>query len=369
MENQRVLGRILLFYKDKSGQSWFLGIYSNNFEDREKETFTWDSHLDYVKWVNETGVQLPVTVAHQPKYPLEVHLAQFIGLSTGKITAEEFSDNYLKLYKPYAFAQTEAIIPLKGFVLVAAKILKGKEKVVKLLSEVNWGMSHGFLRLSPDKDTIEQYRSFEFTVLPPEMAANMLTVSSVKDTTTMEDITKALTDKDRETLKNLLETDPANLEEGLGEMQRILSTVFTSKELETVEETEEVEQTEDVVEDGYEELREKIFTDLGAKEMHEAFTTLVETVKALEQRVAEYEDRLQKAEISEDEKIANALTDPFAAFNWNMFNKAEGEQPDNAEELKDKALGEKPVDGIEHNDVTLDDNPLSWNIVKMLGAQ
>lgn len=360
-----------LFYKDTAGQSWFLGIYSNNFEDREKETFTWNGHVEYAKWVNDTGVKLPVTVAHQPKYPLEVHLAQFIGLSSGKLTAKEFSDNYMKLYKPFAFAQTEAIIPLKGFVLVIAKILKGKEKVVQSLNEVNWGMSHGFLRLSPDKDTIDHYRSFEFTVLPPNMAANMLTVSSVKDKN-MEDVTKALNDKDREILKNLLESDPTDLEEGLGEMQRILSTVFTSKELDVTEdvdatEEEEAVETETETEevDTYGEFREKIFADLGAVEMHKAFTTMVETVKSLETRLADYEARLKEAERTEDEKVASAFYTP----NWNMWDKATDEQPEDADELKDKALGEKPVDGIDHKNVTLDDNPLSWNIVNMLGAQ
>lgn len=148
-------------------------------------------------------------------------------------------------------------------------------------------------------------------------------------------------------------------------MQRILSTVFTSKELEpeTTEETPEA--GEEKAEGTYEELREKIFTDLGAEEMHKAFGELVEMVKSIAQRLDEHDQRLQEAERSEDEKIAKTLTDPFAAYNWKALNTST-EKPDNAEDIKDKALGEKPVDGIDHKEVTLDDNPLSWVVNNML---
>lgn len=354
-----------LVYKDRIGQSWFIGIYSNNFEDREEETFTWDSHLEYAKWVKDTGVKLPVTVMHQPQFPVEVHLSQFLGLSLGKITPQEFSDNYMKMYKPYAFAQTEAVIPLNGFMIVLAKILKGKEHVVELLNKSDWGMSHGYLALNHDEDTYHVYRSFEFTSLPSSLAANGITLSkfTIKELEKMDNL-KGLNEEDRKTLADVLQADPTELEEATRAAHEILSKFLSSKEIATPEE-ETPEEDAPVTEEPneYEELREKIFGDLGVEQLHKSFTQIVETLQSLESRVAAMDTRVKQTERSEDEKVASQFYMP----NWDVWNKGIGETEDepDLEALKKDAIGEKPVKGVKS--ATNSENPLVFGWMKPMG--
>lgn len=340
-------------YKDTQGQSWFFGIYSNNFEDREKEFFTWESHLEYAKWLKETGIKIPVTVAHQPKYPAEVHIAMLIGLSNGTFSAKEFSDMYLKLYKPFAFAQTETVIPLNGFMLVIAKILPDKENVVELLNKSNWGMSHGFLTLNRDTDTIKQYRSFELTSLPLDMAANLITVSGIQERK-MDEV-KGLNDQDRDTLVTLLNADPDQIEEATRAAQSVLQKVLASKELD--------QEPEQEVAAEYEDIRAKIFTDFGMENLQKAFGTIIETLQTIEQRLDAQETRIKSTERSDDQKIA----DTFYTPNWDVWNKATDE-PENADELREQALGDKPVEGVGDKKITPDD-PLQWNVMNLLGLQ
>ncbi|MFA7101113.1 MAG: hypothetical protein WC196_05085 [Bacilli bacterium] len=318
-----------MLYKDKTGQPWFFGIYSNNFEDREAETITWDGHLEYAEWVKSTGVKLPVTVAHQPHFPLEVHLSQFIALSTGKITADEFSNNYMKMYKPYAFAQTESIIPMNGFMIVVAKILKNKERVAELISQADWGMSHGFLSVDRDSSTLNVYRTFEFTSLPKSIAANSITLSEV----TKMDQMKGLSEEDRALLKQVLDADPAELEEATAAAQDILKKVISSKEL---EQPEPEQKTED-----YETLRTKIFADLRVEELNKSFNAIVESVQKLNERIDGFEGRVKQAERSDDEKIADAFKSPV----WQIFGDVEEKEID-LESIKEDAIGEKPIAGI-----------------------
>ena len=43
-----------MFFKSK-GESWFVGFYSNNYEDREHDIITRDAHEEFAKWLEETG--------------------------------------------------------------------------------------------------------------------------------------------------------------------------------------------------------------------------------------------------------------------------------------------------------------------------
>lgn len=344
-----------LVYKDRTGQAWFFGIYSNNFADREEEIFSWKSHLDYAQWIKDKGIKLPITVAHQPKYPSEVHAALLFGLMTGHFSAEEFSDSYMKLYKPYAFAQTEAVIPVNGFTLVVGKILKDKEDAVKLLSNSGWGMSHGYLALDrdpQDSKVIDLYRTFEFTVLPPAMAANQITAISIKEIFEM-DAFKALGEEDRQKLQTLLKADPADLEEGLGEFQRILSQFIDTKEMDEPETAEP---------EAYEEIRDKIFADMGVEQLSKSFTQMAETLQALVTRVDALEPRVKATERSEDEKIAAA----FNPLQWDLFAK-DMEETDSEllDNLKENALGERPIEGAKGTNNT--DNPLVLGWIGPMG--
>jgi hypothetical protein len=334
------------FYKDAVGQLWFLGIYSNNFKDREDEIFAWQGHLEYAQWVKETGVKLPVTILHQPKFPLQVHLIQFLGLSSGKITPQQFSDNYMKLYKPFAIAQVESVIPLNGFILVAAKILKDKEDKVKLLSEAGWGMSHGYLALNRDDKVIEQYRSFEYTCLPSVLAANVLTASTINEEISTMDAFKSLSDKDRETLEKLLTGAPEDLAESLATMQTILGSVLESKDVTETTEEEAID---------YEDIREKLFSDLGVDQLEKAFNQLIAQLETHNQRLDDLAARVESAELSDDEKIAAKFHTPV----WQTPTQ-ETLSDDEKDALKEKAVGDSPLEGVDIDGKNRETDPVAF---------
>lgn len=357
-----------LFHKDSAGQDWFWGIYSNNFEDREEEIFSWDSHLEYAQWFKETGVKLPVTVLHQPRFPVEVHLAQFIGLANGTFTAEEFTENYRKMYAPFAFAETEYILPVNGFMLVLAKILPGKENTVKLLKKLDWGMSHGYLTFDRDEKYYNQYRTFEFTSLPLALAANPVTLSSFQES--KMDEMKAFSDEDREVIKQVLNADPEEVEQATQAAQEVLQKVLASKEVTTEEEVEtevtDEESTEEVAEETteYEDIRAKIFVDLNVEELQQAFTKMAEMVQGVEERLNGFEDRIKQTERSDDEKVAAQFYVP----NWDAWDKSvETDEEDvDVEALKEDAITEgESIKGVKGETDT--DNPLVFGWLEPMG--
>jgi hypothetical protein len=345
-------------HEDREGQLWYVGIYSNNFKDRDKETFEWDSHLEFAEWTKQTGVKLPITVLHQPKFPSALHLAQFLGLATGKFTAEKFSDNYMELYKSVAFAQTEAIIPLNGFMLVVGKILENKKDVAKLVSEAGWGMSHGYFKLSSEGKDIKKYRAFELTTLPNEIAANSITLTSVQEIKDTMDEMK-LSQEDRDILEKVLTASPEEVEEATQKAHQILSDVISTKE---VDETTEDEK-EEIVPDSYEDVRNKLFSDLNVEGLGDTITKLSEGMVKITERLDGMETRVKETERSEDEKIASQFFVP----NWGMVDSADSKeqtQEELLEELKEDALG--TVEGM---DEKAKDNPLFLGWHAPMGIQ
>lgn len=53
-------------FRDKSGALRWLGIVSNNYEDREKEILSEESHKEYADWVERTGEYPPLRLWHLP---------------------------------------------------------------------------------------------------------------------------------------------------------------------------------------------------------------------------------------------------------------------------------------------------------------
>lgn len=175
-----------VIHKAKNGEYRFLGIYSNNYEDKDEAILSWEAHKEFAAWVKANDVQLPITVMHMPKYPEAFHIGLYLAMKYSKITPVEYSQIYQKIYAPYAIGVTEYIIPYKGFVIVIGKIFKNKYDKIELIhkSKKTWGMSHGFFPLArneEDKNVIEQYRSFELSILPNSFAANELTVAGIKE--------------------------------------------------------------------------------------------------------------------------------------------------------------------------------------------
>ena len=175
-----------IIHKAKNGSYKFLGIYSNNYLDKDEAVLSFEAHKEFAAWVKANNVKLPITVLHQPKYPEVFHIGVYMALKGGMITPEQYSQIYQKVYAPYAVGVTEHIIPYKGFVIVIGNIFKNKYDKIELIhkSSKAWGMSHGFLPLrrnAEDKNIIEQYRSFELSILPNSFAANELTVAGIKE--------------------------------------------------------------------------------------------------------------------------------------------------------------------------------------------
>lgn len=336
-------------HKDRGGQLWFMGVYSNNFEDRHDEIITWEAHQEFAQWTAEKGVKPPIILLHLPEYPPSLHLSQIIALNGGLITSEEYTETYMGLYKATAIAQTEAIIPLNGFVFVVGKILDNKKSVAKLLQEksISWGMSHGFIPIK-EGNIINKYRSFEFTVLPEEMVANQVTPFNILESKeTMTDYFKGLSDENRELIEKVLDFDAQDVEEATEKAKQALARVLSSKELGEQDELEEV-----VIEE-YEVMRTKMFEDLNVDGLVATLQEVGENIKAINERLEAVETATKQVERSEDEKIAAKFESPP----WGMLRGVE-EKSENDEELldqlKEKALGE--VEVVEEK--TKHDNPL-----------
>jgi len=142
----------LQLIKQKDGATRFFTLWSNNFEDREKEIFTAAAHKEFVDWATETG-----------EYP-ELWLWHTKGSKFGQIDWLDVSD---------------------GFVCASGLIEAGKEAIAEKLAEEGAGVSHGFFGLQ-SANLIHWYRSYELSVLPLSNAAVWTTsfnlLNSGKDT-------------------------------------------------------------------------------------------------------------------------------------------------------------------------------------------
>ncbi len=169
------------FFKDKQGQWWMMGIYSNRWMDREQEIISEAAHKEYAEWVNKTGFKPQVVVYHLPHLP--EGFWEKVWDRWGN-NVEKLNQVVKQAYSKTSIGEVQRIVYLNGFSMSVAKIYPEKYEVVeKLASLSDVGMSHGFLVYAvsdPDdfsslKDTvniIEKYRSHEVSVLLRERAAN-----------------------------------------------------------------------------------------------------------------------------------------------------------------------------------------------------
>ena len=349
---------------------WFVGVYSNNFKDRQDEIITYEAHKEFAQWTRNYGIKPPIILHHLPQYPPEVHLANLLGLAKGIFTTEEYNDNMLTMYKATAIAQAEYIIPMSGFMVVLGRVFPEKVPTVKEhLSNkaVNYGMSHGFLGLR-EGNLITKYFSHEFTILSKGSAANFLTAVGIRERNM--DAQDTLTTEEREFLTGILGQQASEvLEEGAQRLKEILSRVVETKAVEETPEevvgeevAEEVaEFTEEVVAEPYEEVREKIMKDLNVDELVKTINGLSEAVAQLTTKAEKLEARLKEVEVDEDTKIDAQFIMP----NWSSgFSKSEPAE-DEAEVIA-KLKEELPGILSESNN---DDNVLKVALWDALGAK
>lgn len=172
------------FLRDKEGGMWFLGIYSNKFEDRYETILSSDSHQLFTNFLDESGFKPPVVVWHEPKLSEDFWVGMWNTFHKDMPTLQGIVD---RIYKDTAFAKTERVFYMNGFSFVLAKVLPDKMHVAEALSrESGLGMSHGFVAGNLDDNIIQKYFSFEFTVLPRSRAGNFITGTLFGNTRAME---------------------------------------------------------------------------------------------------------------------------------------------------------------------------------------
>ncbi len=141
---------LLSITKDKNGDLRWLAIFTNKFEDREKEIFSVESHKEYEAWVDENHRFPSLRVWHLP------------GTELGIADNVTYAD---------------------GFMLATGTFYEESLDVAeKLMSMKDLGLSHGFIYSSEDLSdgVYKRYRTFEISVLPMEHVANTWTAFTME---------------------------------------------------------------------------------------------------------------------------------------------------------------------------------------------
>jgi len=337
-----------------NGESYFLGIYSNSYVDREGEILSQESHTNYKQWIEETGFAPQITIMHAPKIPDRIWYTAFLLHESGSLSTEEFNEFTKTVFKGFSIGEVLQVEVFGRFALVLGKIYPEQEPIVnKLLNnEYSLGMSHGFIVLEIDDRIISKYRSFEFTILPDEWAANVLTQPTFYGDFVMG---KELSSARRNWLRQILGEEYEKMaEENLIQASEILDRIIPFKEMEESSDVEEVaEETpaEEVANDSVEEtpseeevpdvpfqaVYTRVYKALNIEELAEVLESYGQAINSLTEKIAVIEKQQGK---SEDEKIAEA----FTARSWRQympqaFTKEEESDQELVERLKQKREG------------------------------
>lgn len=209
-------------FKAADGQWWFLGIYSNQFIDRDGEILSEEAHKEYIDWVDQSGFRPVITVYHEPHMPEDFWVKVYDKWGDDIPTFQKIVD---RVYKNVAIAKAVHVAYANGFVFVAAKFLPGKEDVAQRLSALkDWGMSHGFLGFKSHDNIFDRYRTFEMSALKVKHAANLLTLSQALARTKEKSSMGGFTPEKRSALVELFDEEAvAALEANSAQAKDILS--------------------------------------------------------------------------------------------------------------------------------------------------
>jgi len=320
---------------------WFIGFYSNNYMDREQEIITKDAHEEYAQFVADSGLRPPVTLLHQPRIPDKYLRAATAAYMAGLWPVDKLNQFLKEVYKDYAVAETVAVVSVKGFNVVLGQVYDDRVSTVKKIldSDMDWRMSHGFIPLSKDGSIINKYVSLEFTILPGEMAANLLTAANFKE----EDMKTKLTDEQTEKIQSILDKEKVRtVEEVIDAIRPLLDDVLPSKDVDeevTEEVTEEVaaEEEENVEEKVLEYVMEKLDV-AGLQQTLKSFNEALQALYARQERVEKDSDEVL------DQKVANLYTP-----SWPVFKYETGVEDETVlETLKDKGhAGKEPINMLD----------------------
>jgi len=338
-------------------ETWFLGIYSNSYKDREDEYLSLEGHKEYKEWVDTTDFVPQIVVAHMPSMPDRFWYTVYMMYENGTISVEKFNEIVKTVYKGFAVGEAKSVLVYGKFALVLGKIFPEQEGVVNKLinSEYNLGMSHGFIPLEINDRIISKYRTFEFTILPDEWAANALTQAVFYGEDVMG---KQISEKRRNFLREVFGDDFEKMaEERLIQASELLDSVISSKDLEEeapeevteeqAEETPEVPEApeeapeEEPVEEpegfSYQVVRSRMYEDFKLNELGDVLKGYSDAITGLTEQLTALEAQIKDIKRTEDEKIADA----FSARSWinympRAFNKASEDEQELVKRLKDQ---------------------------------
>lgn len=217
--------------RDKAGNLWFLGVYSNKFEDEDNEILSQAAHQEYADWTKESGFKPAIIVNHLPRVEPSFWIRVFDKFGSDP----DMLNRVVELvYRDTMFARGERIVPWHGFVAVLGKVLPGKEDVARALMQGAGKMSHGFIGFDFKSDEniatiIDGYRTFEMSVLVGRNPANVLTGSMLKEGES--DMFKSLTDEDRSLLADIFGAGAVEaLDQKMDEGTQLLESILRSKD-------------------------------------------------------------------------------------------------------------------------------------------
>lgn len=313
----------LYIFKDKNGDWRWLGVFSNNYEDRSREIITEAAHKEFIEFLD----------AHPEQAPL---FAPWHTLEAARKNRADFWDY------------------VDGFMVIGGKLEENEAQVLFKVAEKNvLGMSHGFFPMfydPQDKNAITKYRSFEVSDLPLTNADNPWTGISILQKEDSMGFKKAK----REYLVGLIGEDTVKgLEENLKQGKSILQLLGVPSKETGPNKTEVTEETVEDAEVGTEETENEPVAEL-AKAMSEylGLPQLSETIEKMDKTIQDQGNLIvaQAKEIkqlkkSKDEEIAEAIA-PRGLYWLRSKNKrpsqSESTIVEKEDELDEEEQKEKP---------------------------
>lgn len=310
--------------KTASGYRW-LGWVSNKYIDREGEILTDEAHKDYVAWLDRN-----------PQAAGQLWTFHIPG--TGRKDKADF------------WGYTN------GFLLVGGKLTDNEAKAIQNY-EGDLAMSHGFYVLEKQGNLITKYRTFEYTVLPRNAAANPWTKFDVKELKDM-----ALSKQQRDMLAQMhgedfvaaLESDTQKMAtalDGAGvQSKQNDGSIGGGKEIPAdAELVEEIPASEAEVEavlnaqDLAKSVAELVTKQLNPEGLQQAIKAVHDQGEANATAIANMTKRLEALEKTDDEKLAKELSPKISGIDWmNGFRASQSKETIPTEQEKEQFEKAKP---------------------------
>lgn len=278
-------------YKQLDGRYRWVGVGTNNFEDREREILTEAAHREFLEYLDQNPSEAPEFWCWHTPGTARKHRVDLWDYVSGFVVYSGLLEEDEAL--PYMINNTREI-----------------------------GMSHGFYILQRDGSSITKYRSFEVSDLLLEYAANAYTDFGVIMAQ------KGFSEVKRNYLVEAFGEDAVNeLETELERKEAILTTLNIRRKEQEQDEAQDMGETNamealNLAEKIVGQVREALdlddlndlvvglqtTTDGQLSEMANAVSSVVKAVADIYERLESIEDVVTTLRKSTDERIAELLT-------------------------------------------------------------